>query len=164
MKRTSMNIAGIIFSLIVFFTNLSLFGQQFKLDLTKPDQQKDFLQYLKLTTSVLEDNNIKSIIKGYEPQNLTDSNKQEIAKKILKDTVYFKKLNNYFVFLKIMNYKYEISKFTHEEWKEVAQFGAQHGIYFIQAMKKLKAPKDTLSGTPNFFPFIPVVKDSSKIN
>jgi hypothetical protein len=136
----------------LLFLSFTAFAQQSTLDLTQPEQQKDFLKYLKTTISLLEDSSMKNKIKGYDLKNLTDSNKQEIAYFMMKDTSYFKRLNDYFAFMRILENKYRISQFSNKEWGEVAQFGAKNGIYFISAMKKLKEQKDALPHIPNYFP------------
>ncbi|MCC7401524.1 MAG: hypothetical protein IT214_08565 [Chitinophagaceae bacterium] len=149
-----------IVALILFFNSAAL-GQYPVLDLAQSEQQKDFLQYLTLTTSLLRDKSLKEMMKGYKLDSLSDRNKQEIAVKIMKDSAFFKKLYNYFGFLKTFEDKYKISRFTHDEWKEIAEFGAKHGIYYIERMKDLKERRDTLPAIPFNFPIVPLVKDTS---
>lgn len=149
---------------ILLFFNLIVSAQHSCLDLTQSDQQKDFLKYLKTTISLLEDSRVKKMMKGYNLDKLSDSNKQQIAQKMMNDTSYFKRLYSYFDFLKILEKKYHISQFSQKEWKEIAQFGAKHGIYFISAMKKYKEPKDSLPYFPNGFPIIPLKREVDTIN
>ena len=143
---------------LLLFLSFTTSAQKPALDLTQPDQQKDFLQYLKTTISLLEDTSLKEMMKGYKLESLSDSDKQQIAFKMMKDTAYFKRLYDYFAFMRTLDNKYGISKFSNEELGEVAQFGATHGIYFIQAMKKLKEQKYiyALPNIPYIFPAIPL--------
>jgi len=142
---------------LLFFTyTVSAQGQ--KLDLTQPEQQKDFLEYLRRTVSLLEDKSIKEMTKGVEFKNISDSTKQQLGNEIMRDTAYFKRLNAYFDFLKVLEGKYHISKFSKEEWEEIARFGASHEIYFLSAMKKRNEKIDSLPRLPNYFPATPRLK------
>lgn len=106
---------------------------------------------------------LKNKMRGYDLKNLTDSNKQEIAYYMMKDTAYFKRLYAYFDFMKILDSKYCISEFSRKEWEEIVHFGAKNGIYFIQAMKKLKEREDALPHIPNYFPVTPLKKNTDTI-
>jgi hypothetical protein len=106
---------------------------------------------------------MKEMVKGYQPEGISDSNKQQIASKIMKDMAYFKKLNDYMSFMRILENKYRISKFSNEDWGEVARFGAKHGIYFISAIQKFKEPKNKVPGIPDYFPRIPLKKITDTI-
>lgn len=149
--------------ILLLFLSCTVSAQQSKLDLTQPDQQKDFLKYLRTTTSMFEDKSMKENVKGYRLKNLSDTDKQQIAIKMMKDTAYFKRLYDYFDFMKILESKYKISQFSNKEWEEVAQFGARNGIYFVQAMKKLKDQKDSFPHIPYYFPITPLKTSTDTI-
>ena len=148
---------------LLFFLSCTVSAQCLKLDLTQPGQQKDFLQYLMSTVSLLEDKSIKEMTKGTELKNISDSTKQQLGYEMMKDTAYFKRLYNYFDFLKVLESKYCISKFSREEWEEVARLGASHGIYFLSAMGRRNEKTDTLYRFPKFFPTIPLQKAADTI-
>src|SRR5258705_13669967 len=93
--------------ILLFFLACKVFAQVSKLDLTQPEQQKDFLQYLRSTVSLLEDKSIKESTKGIPLKKTSDSDKQQIANEIMKDTTYFKRLYAYFDFLKVLESKYQ---------------------------------------------------------
>lgn len=151
--------AFIVFS----FLSLGIIAQQSSLDLSKTEQQKDFSKYLRTMISLLEDKSIKDMMMGYNLKNLSDSNKHQIANNIMKDTAYFKRLNDYFAFSRLLDYKYGISKFTQNEWSEIVSFGAKNGVFFISALNKQKGQKDSLPKIPDYFPLIPLKtpKDST---
>ena len=142
----------------LFFFAYSISAQGQKLDLTQPEQQKDFLQYLRGTVSLLEDKSIKEMTKGVELKKISDSTKQQLGYEMMRDTAYFKRLYAYFDFLKVLEGKYQISKFSKEEWEEVARFGASHGIYFLSAMKNRNEKIDSLPHIPKYFPGTPIQK------
>jgi hypothetical protein len=144
--------------IFLFFLTYRALSQAPRLDLTQPEQQKDFLQYLKSTVSLLEDKSIKEMTKGVEVKKISDSAKQQLGYEMMRDTTYFKRLYAYFDFLKVLEGKYHISKFSKEEWEEVARFGASHGIYFLSTMKKRNEKIDSLPRFPNYFPPIPLLK------
>ena len=147
----------------LFFLTYTVSAQGQKLDLTQPEQQKDFLQYLRSTVSLLEDKSIKEMTKGVELKKISDSTKHQLGNEMMKDTAYFKRLSAYFYFLKVLEGKYQISKFSKEEWVEVARFGASHGIYFLDAMKKRNEKIDSLPHFPNYFPATPIIKAKDTI-
>jgi len=141
-------------TLLLFFS-FTVFAQQ-TLDLTQPEQQQDFLKYLRTQISLLQDSSLKEIMKGYKLESVSDSDKQQMAYKMMQDTAYFKRLYDYFDFMKILDNKYHISRFSNKEWIEVAQFGARNGIYFTQAMKKLMEQKDGRLHVPDYFQITPL--------
>jgi hypothetical protein len=150
--------------LLLFFLSCSVSAQEIRLDLTKLEQQKDFLQYLRSTISLLENKSVKEMTKKIQSKNLSDSAKQQqVAYEMMRDTTYFKRLYAYFDFLKILESKYHISKFSKEEWEEVARFGANHGIYFLSAMRRVNEKKDSLRHSPNYFPKISIPKTTDTI-
>ncbi len=148
---------------LLFFT-FTVSAQQSLLDLTQPEQQKDFLKYLRTTISLLQDPGVKEKYKGKDLENLSDSSKQRIADKMIKDTTYFKRLYEYFDFMKLLDSKYRISQFSSKDWKEVAQFGAKHGIYFISPIKKTVEPKNPLPSKSYYFPKLPSIDSVDKVH
>lgn len=148
---------------LLLFLSFTVSAQQSTLDLTLPEQQKDFLKYLRTTLSLLQDSSMQNKVKGYDLKNLTDSNKQEIAYYMMKDTSYFKRLYAYFDLMKIMEEKYGLSQFSRKEWEEITHFGAKHGLYFISAMKGLKEREDAIPRIPNYFPVLPLKKITDTI-
>lgn len=154
-------ITGFNVGLLLLITS-SVFSQVSKLDLTHPEQQKDFLEYLRRTVSLLEDSSLKKMASNMNLQKISDSSKQRLAESIMKDTVYFKKLNSYFDFLKLLESRYQISKFSKSEWETIGRFGAEHGIYFLSRLQKLNE-KDSSVPFQNFFPLIPPLKSTDSI-
>jgi hypothetical protein len=112
---------------------------------------------------LLEDKSIKEMTKGVELKKISDSTKHQLGYAMIRDTTYFKKLYAYFDFLKDLEGKYHISEFSKEEWEEVARFGANHGIYFLSAMKKRNEKIDSLHDFPNYFPATPRLKTKDTI-
>jgi len=159
MKKAKTYFSITLLSLISFTVS----AQQSTLDLTQPEQQKDFLKYLKTTISLLQDSSMKSKMMGYDLKNLSDSNKQEIANYMMKDTSYFKRLYAYFDWMKIMEEKYCLSQFSRKEWEEITHFGAKYGLYYISAMKRRKEREEALPHIPNYFPATPLKKITDTI-
>jgi len=147
----------------LFFLIYTVSAQGQKLDLTQPEQQKDFLQYLRSTVSLLEDKSIKEMTRGVELKKISDSTKQKLGNEMMRDTTYFKRLYAYFDFLKVLEGKYQISKFSKVEWEEVARFGASHGIYFLSPMKKRNEETDSFPHFPNYFPPTPMLRAKDTI-
>ena len=145
--------------IMLLFLSFTILAQQSMLDLSQPEQQKDFLKYLKATISMLEDTSMKRKMKGYPLNNLSDSNKQQIANKMIEDTAFFKRLNDYFAYIRTFENKYHISQFSKEELDEVIRFGASNGIYFISSMNKHKGQKDTLPFMPYNIPRVTPFKN-----
>jgi hypothetical protein len=143
---------------VLFFGNSSGFSQQHKLDLSAPEQKKDFLQFMQSSISLLSDNSFKEMMKGYDLKNFTDSNKFDVVKKIMNDSTYSNRLMSHFSFMQKLEKKYRISNFSSNEWAEVARLGAENGIYFTDAMKKVMGQQGKALGAPDFFPKIPKVK------
>lgn len=76
------------------------------LDLSKPEQQIDFRNYLETTLDLLQTQSLKVAIQGYNFKNLSETDKKQIANKMFKDISFKKKFEDYWVMARGLEKKY----------------------------------------------------------
>lgn len=126
------------------------------LDLTIKEQQQDFLKFLSSLSSLLQDTTIEKTMNKVRRHDSSNVNLvQTLLYQMMKDSVYMKKLSDFFAFGNILEKKYGVSKFSDEQWNEIAHFGTKNGIYFIPALKKYKEQTKAAGQFPFIFPLLP---------
>jgi hypothetical protein len=129
-------LCGVIITLIGFNCSRKAVEAPIPFNLADESQQSDFKNYLEVTLIFLNDRPLSNFFKGYNLSNLSDKDKAQIGNNMTKDPNFMDKMNSYIRSVRYIENKYKASKFSKEQWRQIAKFGVNEGIYFMPGLKE----------------------------